>query len=72
MPHFMIILIPYNNLLNLSWIKMSIFEEYGAFNILLRLRILYNSKFILVATSLGVNNIVITRIHCIKMDKRNS
>ena len=33
MPHFMIVLIPYINLLNLSWIKkMSIFEEYGAFN----------------------------------------
>ena len=31
MPHFMIILILYINLLNLSWIKMSIFEEYGAF-----------------------------------------
>ena len=27
----MIVLIPYINLLNLSWIKMSIFEEYGAF-----------------------------------------
>ena len=26
----MIVLIPYINLLNLSWIKMSIFEEYGA------------------------------------------
>ena len=33
MPHFMNVLIPYINLLNLSWIKtMSIFEEYGAFN----------------------------------------
>ena len=34
MPHFMIVLILYMNLLNLSWIKikMSIFEEYGAFN----------------------------------------
>ena len=32
MPHFMIKLIPYINLLNLSLIKiMSIFEEYGAF-----------------------------------------
>ena len=31
MPHFMIILIPYINLLNLSLIKMSVFEEYGAF-----------------------------------------
>ena len=34
MPHFMIVLILYINLLNLSWIKkVSIFEEYGAFNI---------------------------------------
>ena len=33
MSHFMIVLILYINLLNLSWIKkMSIFEEYGAFN----------------------------------------
>ena len=32
MPQFMIIFIPYINLLNLSWIKkMSIFEEYGPF-----------------------------------------
>ena len=29
----MIVLIPYLNILNLSWIKMSIFEEYGAFKI---------------------------------------
>ena len=28
----MIVLILYINLLNLSWIKISIFEEYGAFN----------------------------------------
>ena len=35
MPHFMIVLILYVNLLNLSWIKkMSIFEEYGTFNLL--------------------------------------
>ena len=33
MPHFMILSIPYINLLNLSWIKKkSVFEEYGAFN----------------------------------------
>ena len=32
MPHFMIVLIPYVIFfLNLSWIKMSIFEKYGAF-----------------------------------------
>ena len=28
--HLMIVLIPYINLLNLSWIKLSIFQEYGA------------------------------------------
>ena len=32
MPQIMIALIPYINLLNLSWINISIFEEYGAFN----------------------------------------
>ena len=34
MPYFMIVLISYINLWNLSWIKkkMSTFEEYGAFN----------------------------------------
>ena len=32
MPHFMIVLMPYINLLNLFWgDKMSIFEEDGAF-----------------------------------------
>ena len=32
-PHFMVVLILYINLLNLSWIKKkTIFEEYGAFN----------------------------------------
>ena len=32
MPHFMILLILYINLLNLSWIKKCLFfEEYGAF-----------------------------------------
>ena len=36
MPHFMIVLIPYINLLNLSWINTNkkhvfFFEEYGAF-----------------------------------------
>ena len=30
MPHFMIVSLSYNNLLNLSWIKNSIFEENGA------------------------------------------
>ena len=35
MPHFMIVLKPYINLLNFSWIKkkMSIFVEYGAFKV---------------------------------------
>ena len=31
MPHFMIVLLLYINLLNISWIKMSSFEEHGAF-----------------------------------------
>ena len=31
MPHFMIVLILYINLLNLSWIKNYIFEGYRAF-----------------------------------------
>ena len=31
-PHFIILLILYIDLLNLSWIIKSIFEEYGAFN----------------------------------------
>ena len=30
----MIVLIPYTDLLNLSWIKMSIFEEYGPLKML--------------------------------------
>ena len=29
------------------------------------LSILYNSKFILMATSLGTNSAVVTRVHCI-------
>ena len=34
MPHFMVVLIPYINLLNLSWIiKCLFFEEYGALKI---------------------------------------
>ena len=28
-------------------------------------RILYNSKFILMATSLGTNGVIVTRVHCI-------
>ena len=32
MSHFTIVLILYINLLNFSWIKMSILGEYGAFN----------------------------------------
>ena len=31
MPHFMLGLVLYINLLNFSWIKMSIFKERGAF-----------------------------------------
>ena len=29
-------------------------------------RLLYNSKFILMAISLGINAVVVTRVHCIK------
>ena len=29
------------------------------------MRILYNSKFILIATSLGINDVVVTRMQCI-------
>ena len=32
MPHFMILLVLYINSLNLSWIKLSVFEDYRAFN----------------------------------------
>ena len=28
------------------------------------LRILYNSKFIIMATSLGTNSVIVTRVHC--------
>ena len=31
------------------------------------LRIIYNSKFISMATSLGTNAVVVTRVHCIKV-----
>ena len=31
------------------------------------LSILYNSKFILMATSLGTNAVVVTRVHCIQL-----
>ena len=31
------------------------------------LRILYNSTFILMATSLGTNSVVVTRVQCIKL-----
>ena len=32
------------------------------------LKILYNSKFILMAISSGTNAVVVTRVHCSKMD----
>ena len=35
MPHLMAVLILYINLLNLSLIKISIFEKYGAFKVLI-------------------------------------
>ena len=37
----------------------------GLLNILLcPLRILYNSKFIIMATFLGTNAVIVTRVHC--------
>ena len=33
MPHFMTVRILYINLLNFSWIKNAVFEEYGAFKV---------------------------------------
>ena len=35
------------------------------------LRILYNSEFILMATSLGTNAVVVTRVHCKKSTMAN-
>ena len=49
MPRFMIVFILYINLLNQSSIKMSIFEEYGAFK-LMQVRLWKNKSF---KTSLG-------------------
>ena len=41
--------------------------KQGLFYILFcPLKILYNSEFILMATSLGTNAVVVTRVHCIK------
>ena len=34
------------------------------------LRILYNSNFILMATSLGTNAVVVTRVHCNAVQKQ--
>ena len=34
------------------------------------LRILYNSKFIRMATALGTNAVVVTRVHCNPVDHR--
>ena len=50
--------------------KHMLYEEIrikqGLFYILFcPLRILYNSKFIIMATFLGTNAVVVTRVHCI-------
>ena len=48
MPHFIIVLILYINLFNLSWIKKNaIFEEHGAFNLLLAGRKSATRRFVL-------------------------
>ena len=49
--------------------KRMFYEEIGikqdlSYTSLCPLRILYNSKFILMATSLGTNAVVVTRFHC--------
>ena len=36
------------------------------------LSILYNSKFILMATSLGINDVIVTRVHCTKNKKKSA
>ena len=38
--------------------------KQGLSYILCPLKILYNSKFILMAISLGTNAVVVTRVHC--------
>ena len=50
MPHVMIVLLLYMyiNLLNLSWIKMSIFGEYGAVRHVTRMRNLRNERYVYV------------------------
>ena len=46
MPHFIIVLILYINLFNLSDNKMPVFEEYRAFNMLLQIRpVIFGSSF---------------------------
>ena len=44
------------------WIKQGLF--YISF---CSLRILYNSKSILMATSLGTNDVIVMRVHCISL-----
>ena len=73
MPHFMILLIPYVNLINLSWLKMSIFKEYdGAFKERLACRrlhemIIYDASAIVVSDclykSICKNNVVGTHLN---------
>ena len=42
-------------------------KQYLSYISFCPLRILYNSKFIIMATSFGTNSIVVTRAHCIKL-----
>ena len=49
-------------------IKQGLSYEYISF---CPLRILYNSKFILMATSLGTNDVVVTRVYCRILPKAN-
>ena len=50
MPHVMVVLLLYMyiNLLNLSWIKMSIFEEYGAVRHVTHMQNVRNERYVYV------------------------
>ena len=43
-------------------------KQYLSYILICSFDILYNSKFILIAMSLGTNVVVVTRIHCISED----
>ena len=44
-------------------------KQYLSYISFCPLRILDNSKFIIMATSLGTNSVVVTRVHCTFKDK---